>query len=162
MKARTLSRWVLAALLVALLLAPGMVAAKATRTECTGTEIASGHLDPGLWTSPGGNIHVRGMVTEYLEESSCPELRGVNTVTMNANWSADFVGPMWGTSRVVGEYGVWEGTWQGKIAPDGSCSYEAISHGISGAVAGLKLSMTADCTEAVTTFTATILNPRGQ
>jgi hypothetical protein len=161
MKAKTCSPWVVAALLVALLIAPGTIAAKATRTECTGTEVRVEVLDGGLWTYPDGNIHVRGMVSLYQEESTCPEVGGFVTSTMNANWDSNFVGPMWGTGHSENEYGVWEGTWQGKIGPDGTCSYEAISHGISGAVAGLKMTLIANCTGAVTTYTATILDPRG-
>jgi hypothetical protein len=161
MKARKLSLWILAALLVALLIAPGTIAAKAARIECTGTEVRSAVLDPGRWTYPDGNIHIRGMVSVYQEVSSCAEIGGFVTSTMNANWDANFVGPIWGTGHSENEYGVWEGTWQGKISSDGRCSYEAVSHGVSGAVSGLKMMLTADCTDEVTTYTATILDPRG-
>jgi hypothetical protein len=162
MKAKTYCPWVVAGLLVALLIAPGTIAAKATRTECTGMEVRVAVLDYGLWTNPDGNIHVRGMVSRYQEESNCPELGGLLTSTMNANWDSNFVGPMWGTSLSENEKGVWEGTWQGNIGPDGTCSYQAISHGVSGAVAGLKMTLIADCSDPdVTTFTATILDSQG-
>ena len=123
--------------------------------------------DPGIWTNPGGNHHVRGMVSQYREESpSCPEINGINTATMNANWSANFVGPMWGTSHSETDYGgggVWEGVWHGALNADGTCTYKAVSHGISGSVAGLKLTLVADCTNPeITTFTATLLNPVGK
>jgi hypothetical protein len=161
MKAKTLSLWILAALLVALLIAPGTIAAKAARIECTGTEVRGAVLDPGRWTYPGGNIHVRGMVSLYHDQSSCPEIGSENRVTMNANWDAHYIGPMWGTSHSEGPHGVWEGTWHGQVSPDGSCSYRAVSHGVSGAVAGLKMTLTANCTGEVTTYTATILDPHG-
>jgi hypothetical protein len=162
MKTKRLSLWILAALLVALLISPGTIAAKATRTECTGTEFRVEVLDYGLWTYPDGNIHIRGMVSLYQEESTCPEVGGLVTSTMNANWDSNLVGPIWGTGHSENEYGVWEGTWQGSISPDGSCSYRAVSHGISGAVAGLTMTLTANCTGEVTTYTATILDPHGE
>jgi hypothetical protein len=163
MRAKTCFPWVAAALLVALLIAPGTVAAKATRTECAGTEVRVEVLDGGLWTYPDGNIHVRGMVSLYQEESTCAEIGGFVTSTMNANWDSNFVGPMWGTGHSENEYGVWESTWQGKITPDGICSYQAVSHGVSGAVAGLVMMLSANCSDPeITSYTATILDPSGE
>jgi hypothetical protein len=162
MKAKTLSPWILATLLIILLITPGTIAARATFTECEGTEVLLGHPDPGIATFPDGNMHIRGMVSLYQESSSCDEIGGTSTVTMNANFDANFTGPMWGTARSESPLGVWEGTWQGRISPDGSCSYEAVSHGLSGAVAGLTMKLTADCSGAPTTFTATILDPHGE
>ena len=85
---------------------------------------------------------------------------------MNANFNEYWVGPMWGTSHSETDYGgggVWEGTWHGALNADGTCHYRSVSHGISGSVAGLILTVVADCSDPdVTTFTATLLNPGGK
>lgn len=152
--------WVVLALLVLLVVASGSVVAQAVRIECTGTEVRTDVLDPGVWTFPGGNIHVRGMVSQYQEESvNCPQLAGVNVAAMNANWDANYVGPMWGTARLETDYaggGAWEGRWNGALSADG-CTYRAVMHGVSGSVTGMKAFLNADCTSG--SWTATILDP---
>ena len=160
MKGQKLSVWVILTLVAVLLVAPGSVAAKATRIECTGTETLVGYLDPGTWTYPGGNIHVRGMVNQYEERSSCDQMNGINTVTINANWDANYAGPMWGSSRLETDFGgggVWETTWHGRTYPDGSSSYQAVGRGVSGSVSELHLRLSATNSE----WTATILDPHG-
>jgi hypothetical protein len=159
MKAQKLTI-VLTLVVLAALLAAGPAAARSTRTECTGSETVIGYLDEGTWTFPGGNIHVRGVVTRYQEESTCPELAGVTTSVMNAAWDADFFGPMWGTGRTETTLGAWEGHWRGMLTPEG-CSYETVMHGVTGEVEGLKATLTADCSSPVSTWTATILDPHG-
>lgn len=157
------SVWMLLALVAVLLLAPGSVAASATRIECTGTESPPTVLDEGVWTFPGGNIHVRDRVSRYEEVSpACPQLAGITTATMNANWNANFVGPMWGTGLTATDYGgggVWQGHWQGALGADGNCTYQAVMHGASGSVTGMKAMLTADCITG--TWTATLLDPHG-
>lgn len=158
MRRQKWSVWVLLTLVAVLLLAPGSVAAKATRIECTGTETLLGYLDPGIWTYPNGNIHVRGMVELYEEASACPQLAGLNTVTMNANWDANYAGPIWGTSvNLTTDGGVWETTWQGKTFADGSYAYEVVGHGVAGPVEGLNVKLSATNLG----WTATILDPHG-
>jgi len=102
------------------------------------------------------------MVSQYEEvSSSCPQIAGINTVTVNFNVDASFSGPMWGTSHAETGYaggGIWEGTWVGRLNADGSSSYQAVAHGVSGSVAGLRMMLTADNGE----WTATILDPRGE
>jgi hypothetical protein len=143
---------------LALLMAPGSVAAKATRIECTGAETLIQYLDPGVWTFSDGNIHVRGMVELYEEASTCPQLAGLNTVTMNANWDANYAGPIWGTTvAVTNDGGVWETTWQGKTFADGSYAYEVVGHGVAGPVEGLHMKLSATNLG----WTATILDPHG-
>ena len=163
MKGLRLSVWVVFALVAGLLMVPGQAAARATRIECSGTETPLGPpLDLGTWRYPGNNIHVRGMVTQYQEVSSnCPQIAGINTVTVNFNVDASFSGPMWGTSRGETDYGgggIWEGAWVGRLNADGSSYYQAVAHGVSGSVAGLRMMLTADNGE----WTATILDPRGE
>jgi hypothetical protein len=163
MKGRKVSVWIILTLVAVLFVAPGLATAKATRIDCTGTESAPTVLEEGVWTFPGGNIHVRNRVSLYEEESSvCPQLAGSNTATMNANWNANFVGPMWGTALTETGYGgggVWQGHWQGALGADGSCTYQAVMHGVSGSVTGMKAMLTADCNTGV--WTATILDPYG-
>lgn len=163
MKMQRRFMWVLLALVAVLVIAPGSVAAKASRIDCTGTESPPSVLDEGVWTFPGGNIHVRDRVSQYEEVSSvCPQLAGINTATMNANWNASFVGPMWGTALTETGYGgggVWQGHWQGALSADGSCAYQAVMHGVSGSVAGMKAKLAADCSTGA--WTATILDPHG-
>jgi hypothetical protein len=90
---------------------------------------------------------------------------------MNANWGPDFAGPMWGSNENVladsaecPEGGVWQGTWTGMMNADGSYSYNAVVHGTSGCVAGLKASLTAFNAggDAPTTYTGEILEPHGE
>jgi hypothetical protein len=145
-----------------LVVASRPVAARASRLECTGAEVRTAVLDPGAWTFPGGNIHVRGMVSQYQEESDCPQLAGVNVAAMNANWNANFVGPMWGTGRLETAYGgggTWQGRWNGALSADGQCSYQAVMHGVSGSVTGMKVFLNADCTAVPSPWTATLLDP---
>ena len=158
MKKQRLPVWLLVTLITVLLIAPGPVAAKATRIECTGTEIFQEYLDMGIWTYPDGNIHVRRMVELYVEESTCPQLAGTNTVTMNANWDASYAGPIWGTAvNLTNDGGVWETTWQGKTFADGSYAFEVVGHGVACSVEGLHMKLSATNLG----WTATILDPHG-
>lgn len=158
MNRRTFSVWAILALIAVLLIAPGSVAAKATRIDCTGSEIMLGVLDPGQWTYPGGNIHVRGMVMQYQEVSDCHQMAGINTVTMNANWDANYAGSIWGTAEMVTDGGgAWESTWTGRTYADGSSEYRTVGHGVSGSVLGLHMKLSA----ANGQWSATILDPHG-
>jgi hypothetical protein len=99
--------------LIALSLLPVQaVSAQATFSACEGDFIPLGILDPGAWTYPGGNMHVRGMVGQYQQymPTSDPRCNGLNTVVTNANWDAYGVGPSWGTFHVAlaeGSLGGW-------------------------------------------------------
>lgn len=142
MKAKQLTIYMGIALLLCLVVVPAVASAKTNVKHCSGTESLIETLDPGVWTFPDGNIHMRGMVSEYAEEMNCPEVNGTNTVVMNANWDANYIGPMWGTNRLVTSYaggGVWRGYWSGKLNPDGTLSYTGSSQGVSGSVDGLIL-----------------------
>ena len=123
--------------LIALSLLPvHAVSAQATFTACEGGFIPLGISDPGVWTYPGGNWHVRGMVGTYQQvmPSSDPRCSGLNTVVTNANWDIGGAGPSWGTFHVVpNEYsnytGGWDGTWRGMSYADGSASIQVVGHG---------------------------------
>ena len=167
MKKQRLLILVILALIAALALVTGSVAAKATKTEFTGTTSFGAVIDPGVWTFPGGNVHVRGLVqTAYLVADD-PRVTGTETVVANANWDANTAGPVWGTSHIEVDYGgggVWEGTFTGEFYPDGSHSVRFVAHGIEGSVEGLKMSgtvvFTADPT-APGISTGIILDPHG-
>lgn len=142
MNTKRILRYLVLTVVICLMFVPVMASAKATVKHCSGTEIFGQTIDPGVWTFPDGNIHVRGMVSEYLEQMDCPETSGTNTVIMNANWDANYVGPIWGTSRLETSYsggGVWRVSWRGKTSPDGTFWYKGTGKGISGSVTGLKL-----------------------
>ena len=121
--------------LIALTLIPVQaVCAAATFTTCQGAFIPLGVLDPGTWTYPGGNWHVRDMVGQYQQvmPGSDSRCNGLNTVTTNANWDAYGVGPSWGTFHVVledGSPGGWDGTWTGMSYADGRTSIRVVGHG---------------------------------
>lgn len=102
--------------LAALLLFAAPVAAQAVATEITGTESCI-TTDPGTLTFlPNGNIRVRGMLQQCTEAASDPRAAGTNFVVVNANWNSSFIGPMWGTWRLVSnDGGIWEGTWEGML-----------------------------------------------
>ena len=134
-------QWFVIALVIILALVPLTVLAQAEIKHCSGTETMIGLIDHGVWTYPDGNIHVRGMKSQYADNTNCPEVSGIVTTIMNANWDSKGVGPMWGTARSETTYnggGVWEGTWTGKTYPDGTYSYTGITKGVSGSVLGLR------------------------
>ncbi len=146
-----------------LLFVPMTVSAKTTVKYCEGTEALIQTLNPGAWSFPDGNIHVRGMVNQYREQINCPEINGTNIVVMNANWDANFSGPMWGTTYQQTSYGDWEGTWSGKLNQDGTVAYIGVSRGVSGSVSGLILKVHGYTTEpdGVTQIEVTIRDPAG-
>jgi hypothetical protein len=70
------------------------IAAQASITEITGTEVCHmfSPINPGTWTFPDGNVHVRGMVFLCRDESSDPRETGNIEVVMDANWDANMLG----------------------------------------------------------------------
>jgi hypothetical protein len=142
MKKRMQLILVILALIAALSLVTGSVAAKATKTEWTGTSTLGPVIDPGIWTFPDGNVHIRGLVQELYAVVDDPRAGGREIVVANANWDADFAGPIWGTSHVQVDYeggGVWEGTFTGMNHADGSQSARFEYQGTEGSVRGLKM-----------------------
>jgi hypothetical protein len=128
--------------LIALSLLPAQaVSAKATVIPCEGDFIPTGILDPGTWTYPGGNTHVRGMVGQYDQFMGDPRCSGSNTVVTNANWDVYMVGPMWGTFHMAladGSPSGWDGTWTGMSYPDGTHLIRVEGHGY-GDLEGMKV-----------------------
>jgi hypothetical protein len=153
------------ALVLVVMATPLPAAARAVWTEFSGTETLQNIVYPGDWVwLPSGNVHVRGRVTECLDEASDARVSGVDTIVVNANWDSAFTGPMWGTFHnevAPGPDckggGVWEGTWTGMVGTEG-CSWRAVGQGVSGCVEGLHVSYVANCGVDPTTFTGTILD----
>ncbi|MBW6466321.1 MAG: hypothetical protein K0B06_07460 [Brevefilum sp.] len=84
-----------------------------TTYEATATNLCPGYpgCTSGEWSFPGGNFHVRDMVTIYSSTSADGRVSGINTTVMSANWDASFVGVGWGTYRL--ESDVFDGYWKG-------------------------------------------------
>jgi hypothetical protein len=127
---------VMVALMALSLLPVPAVSAKANVIPCEGDFFPAGLVDLGIWTYPGGNWHVRGMIGMYNQvmPESDPRCSGLNTVVTNANWDAYGAGPSWGTFHVVpNDYssftGGWDGTWTGMSYADGSASIRVVGHG---------------------------------
>lgn len=80
----------------------------------------------GVWTFPGGNMHVRDWVQVYnaigLDDD---RLNGTNTLVANANFDANGTGPGWGTfhNEVANYDGYWAGTFAAMMSPDGYVSH---------------------------------------
>jgi hypothetical protein len=111
---------------LAVLLLEVMPVIAAHKTTYTCQELPGEVLDEGVWTFlPNGNIHLRGFVMKLPEVVSDPRLSGDGIVVMNANWDANFTGPIWGTDRLVNDGGGWEGTWEGKMTEQGSVYHSA-------------------------------------
>ena len=171
MKGKNVVVWVGLVVMVALMLVHGSVEARAIRIGFSGTEMPLVLIAEGEWKFlPSGNVHVRGMSTQYQEMATDPRMSGLNTSVMNANWGPDFSGPMYGTfESVIANNsdcpggGVWRGTWTGTAYTDGSFTYYAVGKGISGCVAGLHVSLIAynSGMGELTTFTGEILDPHG-
>jgi len=157
--------------LIALSLLPVQaVTARADFITCEGDFLPGEILYPGIWTYPGGNWHVRGMVGTYQQEmpGSDPRCSGLNTVITNANWDIGGAGPSWGTFHVVpnaySNYTEgWDGTWTGMSDADGSASIHVVGHGY-GDLDGLQVFVDISFPGLFQPGTASgyILDPHGQ
>ena len=76
------------------LLIVGSAAARSSESTFNCPVGTYGTTNPGSWSFPDGNIHIRGM--EQVARSDCEDSRvvGYNYITVNANWDANFTGPM--------------------------------------------------------------------
>ena len=140
---------------VALLIA-GSAAARSSESTFDCEVVSYVTTDPGNWSFPDGNLHIRGM--QQVAQSVCEDSRvvGHNYITINANWDATMHGPMWGTFTFESDSGgTWSGTWNGKMTSQGSW-YNAVGVG-GGEFAGLKLWMDKDFDQ----LTGRILDPKG-
>jgi hypothetical protein len=130
---------VLVLALIAMLVAAGPVAAKATRIEFTACEEDLGLVE-GEWTYPGPNMHLRGRIHYFYDHATEPRVTGLVTVIADANFNEDFIGTAWGTFTLVPEDpeydgGYWEGIW---VGPDDRPEIRLVAHG-QGEFKGLEL-----------------------
>ena len=92
----------------------------------------------------GSRTHLRDTVIISQINSMDARVTGLMTIELNANWDADFEGPLWGTfSLAVDSGGTWVGTWQGlreRVAEDQwAGALHVIGKGYGGIVDGMKL-----------------------
>jgi hypothetical protein len=112
-----------------------------------GTAICPGYQPTGNPEQPcpiGSRTHLRNTVIISRLISMDARVTGFMTIELNANWDADFSGPLWGTfTLAVDSGGSWEGTWQGfreRVAEDQwDGSLNVIGKGFGGIVDGLEL-----------------------
>ena len=112
-----------------------------------GTVKCPGHvpvMDPMLPPCPiGSRTHIRDAVIATRVFSDDPRVAGLMFVEMNANWDANFEGPIWGTfSLMLDSEGIWVGTWQAVRVFDGvqySAELHVIGKGFGGLVDGMQL-----------------------
>jgi hypothetical protein len=137
-------------LIVALLVAAGSVAARDNKEEISGEEWYGllSYEEARVWHTEGGVVHIRGAKQVNKMKCDDPRVVGVNNVVVNGNLKLDgdvWAGPMWGTYQIVVDDidGSWDGTWTGKVYPDGSMSIRAHADG-SGALEGLKTFVTVE------------------
>lgn len=106
--------------------------ASVVRVPFDGTMTLVQILDPGEVSTPGTNVHIRGMVELLRSESSDPRTTGWNTVVVTINSDAEGYGPLSGTQHldVDGMDGYWEGTFQGVVDENGlDLKMRAIGYG---------------------------------
>ncbi len=78
-----------------------------------------------------GGLKIRGQVRVTWDECTDERATGHSTVTINADLNSTMVGRLWGTYRMesVVEGGYWEGSWTGRIYPDGTQAFSGSSRG---------------------------------
>jgi hypothetical protein len=79
-----------------------------------------GELDPGISTSSGKMVHIRGARYFWLAEASDIRLTGYAGSVFNGNLDASGTGPIWGENYSTDENGSpttdgWKCLWHGKM-----------------------------------------------
>jgi hypothetical protein len=163
------------ALIAVLLVLAGPVAAKATKTEFTATEIYLGDLSTGKewYTGKDDKIyHQReAILVLRVEQATDVRVNGDEIVTLNVDmqlvddpvvWAT---GRMWGTFKITNDDGTWEGTWTGLRDEQGFSYFEYVGKG-GGAYAGLQLRVHDERLDpnptALYHWTGYILDPHGE
>ena len=109
--------------------------------KCPGYEPV---MDPEQPPCPiGSRTHIRDAVIVTRVFSDDPRIAGWMTVELNANWDADFQGPIWGTfSLLLDSDGTWVGTYQGLRAFENGewvAELHVSGKGLGGLVDGMKM-----------------------
>ena len=103
----------------------------------------------------GSRTHLRDTVIISQVISMDARMTGMMTIELNANWDADFAGPLWGTfSLAVDSGGTWIGTWQGlreRVAED---QWEGTLHVIGKGYGGIVDGMKVMAEDQIVSFTA--------
>ena len=103
----------------------------------------------------GSRTHLRDTVIISQVISMDARMTGLMTIELNANWDADFAGPLWGTfSLAVDSGGTWVGTWQGlreRVAED---QWEGTLHVIGKGYGGIVDGMKVMAEDQIVSFTA--------
>ena len=103
----------------------------------------------------GSRTHLRDTVIISQVISMDARMTGLMTIELNANWDADFAGPLWGTfSLAVDSGGTWIGTWQGlreRVAED---QWEGTLHVIGKGYGGIVDGMKVMAEDQIVSFTA--------
>jgi hypothetical protein len=146
----------LLAVLCGLLLGAGNLQAQATVTEFEGTSVRIELNDPGVMHFRGPNIHIRGLVSTWHDQTNDPRMTGRTTVFVDVlNLRPDGSGQMEGTyvtevgtgggengEDVTPSGGLWIGIFQGSLGEGGGGEpVYLVGHGIEGEVKGLKVRM---------------------
>ena len=111
---------------------------------------------------PGVNVKMRNLIWPAPIVATDPRMTGIAVYNSNANWNAEYSGPVWGTWSlyVEGDEGVWDGTWTGyrrvSMNPEEclglpSCwvgELKLVGHGSGGIIEGLQIK----ASETVRTF----------
>jgi len=127
--------------IVCLLVTAGLIAGRAIVTPFTVTEIMGDTLEPGTYTFPDGNMHMRDVVKECVWTGATDSrLNGTSRVVENGNFGKDMTGPMWGTFRSAKRgSGTWDGVWAGYFnLAQVTGEYDGTGHG-GGDYEGLQL-----------------------
>jgi hypothetical protein len=157
--------WLTLGLFGLLIAACGLVGSKADTIDCTGTQKNLTVEDEGERTFVEGNFHYEGLIIKFNQESNCPELTGVLTVTHNWYEDYDVGAPQWGTFYFETAYdggGVFEGTFHGKQNDNDYFVVEMQSHNSTGSLRGLTLTLNIKVPVPATgdiDFNANIQNP---
>ena len=109
--------------------------------KCPGHEPVG---DPTLPPCPAGSrTHIRNTMVITRVNSDDERVAGDMTVTLNANWNANFAGPIWGTFSIeLDSGGTWVGTWEGLRVfedPYWSATLHVNGQGFGGLVEGMHM-----------------------
>lgn len=157
--------WLTLGLFGLLMAACGLMGSKADTIDCTGTGEGTTLEDNGEKTFVEGILLWEGMIVKVDQESNCPELTGVWTLTYNMYGDYGVGVPQWGTFYFETAYnggGTFEGTFHGKRNDNGYFVAECQSHISTGSLRGLTLTLNLKAPENsldVINFNATIQNP---
>ncbi len=119
--------------------------------KCPGDEPTGNPLQP---CPAGSRTHLRNGELISRVISLDARATGMMTVILNANWNADFEGPVWGTfSFALDSGGTWIGTWQGLRKRVGENEWTGTLHVIGKGYGGIVDGMKMIAEDRITSFT---------